>query len=122
MWGESLAISVTVSKTGTVCTAAGAHVSSAPVLAVVKTRADGRPKASSDKVAEAAAAAQKKVVRVAAAEARAAATAEALRAREQAEENGLLHLADNRAAARRDARPLRLRAAIANQRTLDRAA
>lgn len=108
-----MAKAVTVTKTGTVCTTAGTHVSSAAVLAVVKTRADARRKANSDKVAAAAAAAQKKVVRAAAAEARAAATAQELRAREQAEEKGLLTVADNRSAARRDARPLRLRMAIA---------
>ena len=59
--GESLANSVTVTKTGTVCTAAGAHVTSEAVIDVLRQREVKRAGEAERKRVAAAAAAQKKI-------------------------------------------------------------
>jgi len=124
--GESLANSVTVTKTGTVCTAAGAHVTSAAVLDVLRQRAAKRGEDAERKRIAAAAAAQKKTERAAATEAnaarRAAAATRRTAAASAAEEASLRAVAGARASIRRHARPLRERRAIAKQRAVERRA
>jgi len=59
--GESLANSVTVTKPGTMCTAAGAHVTSEAVINVLRQREVMRVGKAECKHVAAAAAAQKKI-------------------------------------------------------------
>jgi len=79
--GELLASSATVTNSGTVCTAVGAHVKSAAVLDVLRQRAAKRGQDAERQRIAAAAAAQKKTEHAAATEANAArrATAATLR-------------------------------------------
>jgi len=109
--GESLANSVTVTRTGTVCKAAGAHVTSAAVLEVLRQRADKRGEDAERKRIAAAAAAQKKTERAATTEANAARRAVAetrwTATASAAEEVGLRAVAGARASTRRHARPIR---------------
>ena len=122
--GESLANSVTVRKTGTVCTAAGAHVTSEAVINVLRQREVKRAGEAERKRVAAAAAAQKKIERVSAAEAsaacRAAAATRRTAAASAAEEVSLRAVAGARASIRRKARPLHERRALAKQRAVER--
>jgi len=124
--GESLAKGVTATKTGTVCTAAGDHVTSAAVLDVLRQWAAKRGEDAERKRIAATAAAQKKTERAAATEANAArreaAATRRTAAASAAEEVSLRAVAGARASIRRHARPLRERRAIAKQRAVERRA
>jgi len=141
--GESLANSVTGTKTGPVSTSSGCHATSDAVMAVVRARAAKRAADAKNKSHAAAAAAQRKTAKVSATAAaaakqtdRAAATAEAaakpaagqtqrkaaqvaaVPKREAVEEAELRAVAGTRAKARQAARPIHVRAAISKRRTL----
>jgi len=108
---ESLANSVTVTRTGTVCKAAGAHVTSAAVLDVLRQPAARRGEDAERQRIAAAAAAQKKTEHAAATSAyvaRRAAVATRRTAAESADEEvSLRAVAGARASISRHARPLR---------------